>query len=113
MRGRLQLTARGASILKSSVLPNGLRYPLVGGTRQRHFDGTGFQPRKLPENAASPTSRVHAVLGAFYTIRVFQLWTLPGTTPILERTSRTVCSIVHAPESKTIQPSFGIGSRRL
>jgi len=44
--------------------PNGLRYPLVGGTRQRRFDGTRLEPRKLPENAATPTSRVHAVLGA-------------------------------------------------
>lgn len=42
--------------------PNGDRYPLVGGTRQRHFDGTGLKPRKLPENAATPTRRVHAVL---------------------------------------------------
>ncbi len=42
---------------------NGLRYPPVGGTRQRRFDGTSFEPRKLPENAASPTSRVHALLG--------------------------------------------------
>ena len=43
--------------------PNGVRYPLVGGTRQRHFDGTHFKPRKLPENAQTPISRVHAVLG--------------------------------------------------
>ena len=43
--------------------PNDLRYPLVGGTRQRRFDGTNFKPRKLPENAQTPTSRVHAVLG--------------------------------------------------
>jgi len=42
---------------------NGQRYPLVGGTRQRRFDGINFKPRKLPENAATPTSRVHAVLG--------------------------------------------------
>ena len=42
---------------------NGVRYPLVGGTRKRHFDGTNFKPRKLPENAQTPTSRVHAVLG--------------------------------------------------
>src|SRR6266540_6683332 len=41
---------------------NGWRYPLVGGTRQRHFAGTHFRPRKLPETAATPTSRVHAVL---------------------------------------------------
>ena len=43
--------------------PNGVRYPLVGGTRQRHFDGTNFKPYKLPENAPTPTRRVHAVLG--------------------------------------------------
>ena len=42
---------------------NGWRYPLVGGTRQRHFNGTNFKPHKLLENAQSPTSRVHAVLG--------------------------------------------------
>ncbi len=47
------------------VPPNGLRYPLVGGTRQRRFDGTNFKPRKLLENAPTPTSRVHAVLGFF------------------------------------------------
>jgi hypothetical protein len=41
------------------------RYPLVGGTRQRRFDGTNFQPRKLPENAPSPPvgCTLHAVLG--------------------------------------------------
>jgi len=47
---------------------NGVRYRLVistgsirrGGTRQRHFDGTNFKPRKLPENAQTPTSRVLA-----------------------------------------------------
>jgi len=44
---------------------NGLRYPLVGGTRQRCFDGTNSKPREVPENAQTPTSRVHAVLGNF------------------------------------------------
>ena len=39
------------------------RYPLVGRTRKRHCTGTNFEPRKLLENAATPTSRVHAVLG--------------------------------------------------
>ena len=34
---------------------NGWRYPLVGGTRGSHFDGTNFKPRKLPENAPTPT----------------------------------------------------------
>src|SRR5215208_2999700 len=45
------------------VSPNGERYPLVGGMRQRHFSGINFKPRQLPENAQTPTSRVHAVLG--------------------------------------------------
>jgi len=38
-------------------------YPLVGGTRERRSDRTSFKPHKLPENAQTPTSRVHAVLG--------------------------------------------------
>jgi hypothetical protein len=42
---------------------NGWRYPLVGGTRQCHFAGTNTKPRNLLENAQTPTSRVHAVLG--------------------------------------------------
>ena len=41
---------------------NGLRYPLVGGTRQRHFDETNFKPHKMLKNAQTPTSREHAVL---------------------------------------------------
>jgi len=44
---------------------NGWRYPLVGGTRQRHFDGTTFKPRKLLENAPTPTCQLLAVLGGF------------------------------------------------
>jgi len=47
-------------------LPNGLRYPLVGGTRQRHFEGANLKPSILPENAAIPTSRVHALFGGLY-----------------------------------------------
>ncbi len=49
---------------KKNMLANGLRYPLVGGTRSRRFDGTSFEPRNLPENAPTPTSRVHAVLAS-------------------------------------------------
>jgi hypothetical protein len=52
-------------IIFSDEQPNGLRYPRVGGMRQRRFDGTHFQPRNLPESAATPTRRVHAVLGGF------------------------------------------------
>ena len=46
---------------------NGLRsrsMALVGGTRSRHFAETNFKSHKLLENAQTPTSRVHAVLGA-------------------------------------------------
>jgi hypothetical protein len=32
---------------------------LVGETRQRDFAGTNFKPHKLPENAPTPTCRVH------------------------------------------------------
>ncbi len=45
--------------------PNGVRYRRVGGTRQRHFVGANLEPRNLLENVATPTRRVHAVLGAF------------------------------------------------
>ncbi len=48
------------------MMPNGWRYPLVGGVRQRRFDGTGSKPQRLPENAQTPTSRAHAVLAAAY-----------------------------------------------
>ncbi|HZM21328.1 MAG TPA: hypothetical protein VFC02_06275 [Anaerolineales bacterium] len=49
----------------SFCAPNGWRYPLVGGTRQRRVAGISFKPHKLPEDAQTPTSRVHAVLGGF------------------------------------------------
>jgi hypothetical protein len=45
------------------IVSNGLRYPLVGGMRERRFAGTSFEPRKLPENAATPTSRICFVKG--------------------------------------------------
>jgi hypothetical protein len=48
-----------------------LRYPLVGGTRPRHFDGTSFKPRKRPENVQTPTSRVHALLARIVVLEVF------------------------------------------
>ncbi len=35
----------------------------VCGRRERHFAGTSLEPSYLPENAATPTRRVHAVLG--------------------------------------------------
>jgi hypothetical protein len=52
------------------LAPNGLRYPLVDGRRQRRFAGTSFRTRELPKNAATPTSRVHAVLGGFLAKRL-------------------------------------------
>jgi hypothetical protein len=41
---------------------NRLRYPRVGGMRQRYFIGTNLKPRKLPEIAATPIRRVYALL---------------------------------------------------
>jgi len=61
------IISRGDNIFKpleGKKQANGVRYPLVGGTRQRRFAGTSFEPSILPENAATPTSRVHAVLGS-------------------------------------------------
>ncbi|RCK72727.1 MAG: hypothetical protein ANABAC_1261 [Anaerolineae bacterium] len=40
-------------------------YLRVSGTRAHHFTGTSLKPRKLLENAQTPTRRVHAVLGGF------------------------------------------------
>ena len=40
--------------------PNGVRYPLVGGTRERCFVGTNFEPPKVPENAQTPTTMAPA-----------------------------------------------------
>ena len=54
-------------------LPNGWRYPLVGGTTERRFGGTSFKPRKLLENAQTPTSRVHTVLGALIECKTLSL----------------------------------------
>ena len=48
-----------------NLAPNGLRYPPVGGTRQRHFDGTSFEPSVNPFWRRIPTSRVHALLARF------------------------------------------------
>ena len=55
-------------------MPNGLRYPLVGGTGQRRFDGINLKPRKPLENAQTPTSRVHAVLGGGLPLKL--LWSV-------------------------------------
>ena len=68
---RTSKTTRNTPKTAQWVRPNGLRYPLVGGTGQRHFDRTNLKPRERLENAATPTSlslaffqgRVHAVLG--------------------------------------------------
>jgi hypothetical protein len=41
-----------------------LALPAGGRDEATCFAGTDFKPRKLLENAATPTRRVHAVLGA-------------------------------------------------
>jgi hypothetical protein len=57
-------------ILTTKPRPNGLRYPLVDGTRQRYFAGTHVKPRRQLENAQTLTSRVHAALGIARTVRL-------------------------------------------
>ena len=42
-----------------STAPNGVHYPLVGATRQRHFAGTHFKPRKVLENAHAKRTTPH------------------------------------------------------
>jgi hypothetical protein len=54
------------------LAPNGERYPRVGGTRQRRFAGTSFKPRKVLENAPTPTRRVHAVLGGVFLFKILR-----------------------------------------
>ena len=56
-------TARVSSPSEASGKVPFRGYPRVGGRRQHRFAGTSSKPRKLPENAQTPTSRVHAVLG--------------------------------------------------
>jgi hypothetical protein len=68
--------------------PNGLRYPLVGGTRKRCFAGTSLKPHKRPENTQTPTSRVHAVLGTFcrmrnYSQKPHNFWALQPCAKII------------------------------
>ena len=62
---------RADSPQEKNMLANGLRYPLVGGRRQRHFAGTNSKPHKLPENAQTPTSRVHALLAGVFAYQKF------------------------------------------
>ena|SRR6266498_1595888 len=59
--------------------PNGERYPLVGGTRQRRFAGINLKPRKRLENAQTPTSRVHTVLGGDPCMKPYNLTAWPFT----------------------------------
>ena len=74
-----------------SLAPNGVRYPRVGGTRQHRFDRTSSQPRNLPENAAPPTRRVHALLGCGVASKIisgkFAIKVLPSILS-LQRLSR-------------------------
>ena len=43
----------------TQYLPNGSRYPLVGGARQCRIDGTSSKPRKLPENEHAAKRQSH------------------------------------------------------
>jgi len=53
---------------------NGLRYLLAGGTRERHFDGTGWSQENCLKTRRIPASQVHAVLGGVF---VFRLSVIP------------------------------------
>jgi len=78
-----------------------LRYPLVGETGKRRFDGINFKPLKLLENAQTPTSRVHAVLGGFH----------ERTTPSLKKNSTAILTkLLHAPLTLLANPSNKAGS---
>jgi len=43
----------------STQQANGLRYPLMGGIRQRHSAGTNLEPQEQLRNAPTPISRGH------------------------------------------------------
>jgi hypothetical protein len=67
-----------------------VRYLLVGGTRQRDFGGIHFEPRKVLKNAQTPTSQVHAVLGAL----------TERTTPSPEeKTTTMLTKLLHVTET--------------
>ncbi|HET9914928.1 MAG TPA: hypothetical protein VFQ13_23770 [Anaerolineales bacterium] len=51
--------------LRYSSATQRLALPAGGRDETTHLVGTNFEPQKLPENAATPTRRVHAVLGGF------------------------------------------------
>ncbi len=63
--------------MKIIYQPNGMRYRRVGGTRSHYFAGTNSKPRKLLENAATPTRRVHAVLGGIIVVSISYKQELP------------------------------------
>ena len=74
---------------------------LVGGTRERHFDGTHFKPHKMLENAQTPTTmapaffagvRVHALLGAALPFRHFVPYKLSDDSRIVPRVIALNCS---------------------
>ncbi len=79
-----------------------MRYLRVGGRRQRRFDGTSLQPRELPENAATPTRRVHAVLGGFFERQAASLKT---------RTTAELTKLWHEHLSLTMSEKHNLSKR--
>jgi hypothetical protein len=47
-----------------------LALPAGGRDEAMPLDGINLKPRKVPENAPTPTSRVHAVLGGVLNHRI-------------------------------------------
>ena len=59
MSGNVSANSTQFVVLQGTT--QGWRYPLVGGTRERHFIGIHLKPHKLPENADSHQSGARCV----------------------------------------------------
>jgi hypothetical protein len=69
----------------------------VGGTRQRHFDGTNFKPKTL-ENAARTPSHLHALLGS---VDIF-LYSLRSSSSIVGFWKKAIQGIIASSEIKKL-----------
>src|SRR5688572_27243666 len=84
--------------------------------RQRRFDGTNFKPRKRLENAQTPTSRVHAMLGGMASAifvpnelrRIRQVHLLPLFTQCEITKDEMSCAICAPTQAVITLPAKGI-----
>jgi hypothetical protein len=75
-----------------------VRYPLVGGRRQRHFGEISLEPRKLLENVASPICQLPALLGSTFIAKLLSGYGTAKPVSDYYITSRD-------PQSETTQPN--------